>query len=204
MIDKSSIRAEYQKMSNEQLMAFAMQDGDQLTPDGIKLLTDEFNTRHLDTNIISAIKDGTLSDFKAKVKDSENAVIQQLNMTYMSTALMDKRDNKSDDEIKQILIELGMHEDNASLIISQLATQAHRLYQKANQKIVNAIFLCAAAIALYLINPKDGSEGLLLNIVCSVSIIIGALMITKALFDKNKFATIIKNIKGQPEGLNKL
>lgn len=197
MIDITSVRESYRKMSNAQLIDFTIQEGDHLTQNAIQALTEEFRIRNLNTGVLTAIQDGTLSKYKENLKNTERSVVQQLNLTYLSIALSEKRDNKSNEEIRNMLVETGMNEEDAALLIEQLEKQAHRLYNKASQKIVNAFFICAAAIALYLINPKEGSDGLLLNTLCTVAIVIGLLMITKGVFDKNKYSTILSNIENE-------
>lgn len=202
MIDLNIIKARYVTMTDGELMKFALEDGTGLTKEAFHLLKNEFVARKLsarltwsdgDTAILEAIVDGTFSEKKEAIKNIENSIAREFSTTVLAHALNEKRDGRSDEAIISGLVETGMDEHDALVLISQLERHAQMLLARANTTMLTAAFICIAGIAFYMISPKKPVVTLM-DILSICAIGLGMIRFLKGLFDKNKYASVIRNI----------
>lgn len=202
MIDLNVIKARYGAMTNGELINFALEDGSSLTKEAFHLLKNEFVARKLsarltwsdrDTGILEAIEDGTFSEHKEAINNIENTIVREFSTTVLAHALNEKRDGRSDEAIISGLIETGMDERDALVLISQLERHAQMLLARANTTMLTAAFICIAGIAFYMISPKKPVVTLM-DILSVCAIGFGIIRFLKGLFDKNKFVAVIRNI----------
>ena len=180
-------------MSDEALIHFASEDGPGLTAEAFGILKDEFVTRNLPMDVITAIEDGTFSAQRESVTHIENMEMREFSSTVLAHALNEKRDGKSNAAIVAGLVETGMDEQQAELLISQLQRHAEALLAKSNNNLLTGVFICIAGLAIHLISPQKPFVTLM-DILSICAIGWGIIMFLKNLFDKNKYAAVIRNI----------
>jgi len=194
MINNNVIKASYTAMTDGELINFAIEDGTGLTREAFLLLKQEFIFRKLDIHVLNRIEDGTFSENQQAVKDIENTVVKEFSTTVLAHALNEKRDGKMDEEIIAGLTDNGMNENDAVTLISQLERHALLLKSKASTSLLTAIFICMAGIAFYMIIPSKPVVTIM-DILAICAIAFGIMKFLKSLFDKNKYETVIRNIK---------
>jgi len=194
MSDQEIIRERYAEMTDGELENFAQEDGMGLTKEALLLLQAEFNKREMDTTVFDEIRNGTIFKKTESIKKIENTLNNETNTSNLTVALNEKRDGKTDVDIYASLIENGMEEANAEAIIFSLPKHAVRLQARANSSILTAVFIIIAGIAFYMISPKKTNTSFA-EIISICAIVYGILKFFKSLFERNKYATILKNIK---------
>lgn len=181
-------------MTDEQLLLFAKEEGLTLTPEALLILRNEFKSRDIDQAILEDIGDGTLLQERNQVSNVENLVHAQFNTSMLSHAMNETRDGKSKDEIWSGLLESGLPEEQAALLISQVEPAAKKLLSNATTSLLIGIFICLAGMAIHLINPSrfDISP---VEILANCAILIGAFKIIKGVIDRKKYLTVLANLK---------
>ncbi|MEJ7625864.1 MAG: hypothetical protein WKF35_03290 [Ferruginibacter sp.] len=196
MADQKIIRERYTAMTDGELENFAREDGIGLTEEALLLLQAEFKKRQIDTAVFDEIRDGTLIRKTESIEKIENFINTETNSSILSVALNEKRDGKTDLEIFNSLVEVGMEESNAEAVILSLPKHAVRLQARANSSLLTAVFIIIAGIAFYMISPKKTNTSFA-QIISICAIMYGILKFFKSLFERNKYATILKNIKSE-------
>lgn len=194
MSDLNIIKSRYRNMTDGELMTFTLEDGTGLTTEAFGLLKNEFLERKLDISVLFAIEDGTFLQYKESIKNIENRSAGEFSNSVLVHALNEKRDGRINDEIIGDLVETGMEDPDARILVSQLERHARLLYSRANTTMLSAAFIFIAGIAVYMIKPYKPVVTILdILFVCAIGF--GLIKFLKGWFDKNKYATVIKNIE---------
>ena len=194
MVDPSDIKKTYAAMSDAELRHFASNEGASLTMEAFQILKSEFSSRLLPSDIIESIEDGSHLAELASLKKIVSSVPEQASVTALASAINEKRDGKSDDLIIYHLMEQGLEEEHARIIVGQIKPEAVALLRKANAAMLTSAFIMCAGIALKLISPEK-SIITFLDIAATCTMIFGGLKFLKSLFDLNKLKTVIRNLE---------
>ena len=193
MVEDSVIKLHYAAMTEGELMNFATEEGSRLTKEAFSILKKEFINRKMNTYILEAIQDGTLTEHKQSIDNIEKIEFKEFSTTVLSYALNEKRDGKTNDEIVSGLIETGLSENNALILIAQLDRHAHHLLDKSKSGLLSAVFIFMAGIAVYMISPKKTVIGFT-GILSICAIFFGSIYFFINLFNKNKYVRVISNL----------
>lgn len=194
MVDPLDIKKSYAAMSDAELLHFATNEGANLTAEAFQILKTEFFSRRLGTDILERIADGSHVAEEGHLKKMIKAVPEQSPTTALATAINEKRDGIDDDVIVFHLMEQGLDEDHARLIIEQIRPESELLLKKANAAMLTSVFIVFAGFAVEIISPEK-SFVTFLDIATTCTMIFGILRFLKSYFDYNKFKTVIRNLE---------
>lgn len=181
-------------MSDAELRAFEKTERGSLTLEALDILKAEFSARRISVNIFEDSEVNRQLEETANLKKIMRSVADTTSTTMISMALTEKRDGESDDVIIYHLMEQGLDEDQARLIITQLKPEAQERLKKANATILTSVFIIFAGIALKLISPQKNFVTFL-DIASNCTIIFGSFRLLKGYLDYSKFKTVIRNIQ---------
>ena len=200
MVDPADIKKIYGGMSDPELVHFAKSEGVSLTATAFQILKSEFLLRNINSDILLRIEDGSYLEEQASLKRIIKMVPDQLSTTVLAMAINEKRDGKSDETIVFHLMEQGLEEDRARLIIGELRPQANVRMKIAKAFMLTAVFIICAGLALKLISPQKNFVTFL-DIASTCTIIFGVFRFLKGYFDYNKHKTVLQNLNNPDQDI---
>jgi hypothetical protein len=195
MTDPLVIKAHYASLSTEQLIYFVNEEAMHLTDEAVGLLKAEFHARQLDTDIIDAAASGKGSQ-QELIQSLEKKIVQEISRPVLTYVLNEKRDGKTDAEISASLLDTGLDEEQATLILSNLETNARKSLEKANKEMLTGVFILLAGVAVNLINKKSISLNPT-SVIAGCAILFGIILFLASFFNSNKYRAVINNIKAE-------
>jgi hypothetical protein len=194
MIDAALIQENYAQMSDEQLIHLAKTEGGSLTGAALSILQGEFVHRRLDISIFETIDDNRTSLQNDRAQTDRLNISGEFNRSLWSYAFEEKKEGVADDEISRGLIEQGLNEEQAILMIKTLESKAKENMERHHSRmLLGAImFLGGCTITLLTFtNAKLGGT----YIIAWGAILFGAIRFVSAVNSKEKFKTILENIE---------
>jgi hypothetical protein len=191
-MDTNVVIEQYRKMTDGELINFVTAESGNLTPEAFMLLKQECVSRGLH-DVIEQAEDGELNRVQGMIRQIESFTSSEFNSNVLKYSLNEKRDGKSSEEIVSSLIEKGLTEDDARVLIEQLEPNAERLRNEAGHSMLTGLFIGFAGIALMLISP-DKPYTTFLDIMSICGIVTGIFLFFISLFKQNKYKQVLKNI----------
>jgi hypothetical protein len=187
MIDPKVILDKYASMQDSELIHFAMEDGQRLTPEGKRLLEDELARRSLGGNI-TGIETTSNLNVHHTIRSSHH---DRLMTSY---ALEQKENGKADLDIIAGIMETGIEESIARDIVSSIETNATSGIKKSEmEKLIGSlIFICGLSVIFLPLSPFSNR---LIYILAWCAILFGALKYIKGLYYKKRYKKALENIK---------
>lgn len=203
MIDLSLIKENYARMSNEQLISLANNEGDELTPESLNLLQEEFLKRDLNTDVFGVVEDNKTAKHIEKIERIKESDADEFEKSVWAYALNEKWANSSNAEIKKSLLEMGLEDENADMVVRSIGTKAKEILDAYDTQMIaqGAIALLGLVVTFVTyMNAVNGGGGV--YIVAWGAIIFGTIRCIKSASRKGKYKTILSNIRIEESGLN--
>ncbi len=185
MIEINTVKEKYASMPDSELVDFAQNEAQQLTDEGLRLLTDELTRRKLNPDIIentaSTTSDNSTNDYNEYTTSS------------WTFAFDEKENGKSNSEIIAGLLESGMEDSSATKLVSKMEAVAKQRLKKADaEKLIGGAILVGGIAITFL--PLSMPANRLTYIIAWCAILVGILKFIKGLYYKSRFKKIIKTI----------
>src|SRR5580692_4505073 len=150
MIDTALIRENYARMSDEQLIHLAKTEGDTLTQEALSILQHEFIHRRMDMSIFETIGERNASLQNTRVEEARLNISGEFTKPLWSYAFEQKEEGVADDEICKGLIENGLDETHAILMIKTLESKAKENIERYHSRMFLGaiIFIAGCTITL--------------------------------------------------------
>ncbi len=190
MVDPAEIESRYRAMSDEDLMHFALTDGEALTETAFLILKNEFLRRGLSAELLNQIEDGSYKEGRVRVSKIIKTIPDQEHDTALNIALNEKRDGKSDEAIVFHLMETGLDEERARTVLKQVKPEAELLRAKAKTMMLTSTFALCAGFGLYLISPYKPFVTFL-DILSTCTIIFSALRLLIGYINFRKYTYVL-------------
>ncbi|MFT3908412.1 MAG: hypothetical protein QM737_03230 [Ferruginibacter sp.] len=188
MIEINTVKEKYASMPDSELIDLAQNEAQQLTEDGLRLLSDELARRNLNPDII----ENTVS---AKSNDNTNNY-DQFTTSYWTFVFDEKENGKPDPEIIAGLLEAGMEESSAMELVAKMEAAAKQQLKKADsEKLIGGAILMGGIAITFL--PLSMPANRLTYIIAWCAILLGTLKFIKGLYYRNRFRKIIKTIMAE-------
>jgi hypothetical protein len=194
MVDQGIIQAQYQKMTDAELVYFARNNAANLTVESFLLLKTEFEKRDIDFAVLELTEtDNPIANFDKQTRFKE-ATEKAFTKTLWQYALDAKEQGISNAEISTALVRKGMSQTSAEVLVSNLKTKAKTLMDDYDTFIIISWICFFTGVILFIlisnrtISVTFGIYGLLMLIIS----VIGGL---KSSFNKKKYQTVLHNIE---------
>jgi hypothetical protein len=189
MIEINTIRRKYASMPDSELAYFAINEGHKLTVEGLDLLNAELKRRKLDPGTFELIESGK----NAIAETNDN--INRSSLTF----IFDQKENgKSNTEILEGLIELGMEESIAVQLLLNMEAIVKQRLTKAEMELLIGTAILSSGIAITFL-PLSMPANRLTYIIAWCTILLGTLQFVKGWYNKSRFKKIIKNMAAENE-----
>lgn len=202
MIDLSLIKENYARMSDEQLISLANNEGDELTSESLNLLHEEFLKRNLNTDVFGVVEDNKTAKHIEKIERIKESAADEFEKSVWAYALNEKWANSSNAEIKKGLLEMGLEDENADMVVRSISIKAKEILDACDTQMIaqGAIALLGLVVTFVTyMNAVNGGGGV--YIVAWGAIIFGTIRCIKSALRKGKYKTILSNIRIEESGL---
>ncbi|MBC7535772.1 MAG: hypothetical protein H7258_08775 [Ferruginibacter sp.] len=194
MIEKSTVREQYAAMPDSELLTFAQEERYKLTAGGLAVLKEEFIRRKLDPVIFE--QSDAVPDLLQKVHVSTTDNADHFTAHNWSYALEQKEKGNSNAFIIGGLLENGLEEADAQLLLGQMEQRCkQRLKQAEQDKLTGGVIFISGIAVNFL--PYSPTANRLAYIIAWTAIIFGALLLIKGLFNRSRFKKILKHIESE-------
>lgn len=187
--DIELIEAYYAKMGDEELKQFAHSEANLISDDAIKALFREFKKRDLDTECFKSIISQRLDQKRQQVADTLAQQEKEFARAVWNFAFDEKIAGKSDPEIIDGLLNMGVSDIQTLEIVSSLRDQAKRMYDgfEREQRISGGIFVLG--VILFLMLFVDGVRHF--NVYYIVLLSTGGVRLFKVSKEVNRYKNVL-------------
>lgn len=196
MVDQSIIQAQYERMTDAELVYFARNEAGNLTLESFNLLKAEFTKREIDFAVLElGDSDNPLAENDRQTA-FERATAQAFTKPLWQYALDAKEQGISNADIAAGLMRKGMAEQSANVLVQSLKAKAKQLIDDYDSFIIVSWICFFTGIILFILisnrtlSVTFGIYGLLMLIVSAV----GGL---KSYFNKKKYRAVLENIEAE-------
>ena len=204
MIDVKIVKEQYERMPDEELVRFAVNEAQKLTIESFHLLKSEFENRNLDLSIIETVQTEKDLTEAAKLSQFEKTTAFEFTETIWQFAFDEKEKGKSNQEIYEALLQKNITDNYAYMLIASMEPKAKELVDSFDTDIiVGWIFTIAGALLLlYTLNADTIHAAFL--IWGTIMLLGGIIRLAVRYTKKRKFQTIVNNIETEKETENNL
>jgi hypothetical protein len=206
MIDKSIIKENYSRMSDAQLIHLAENEGHDLTAEALAILQEEFSIRRLDMSAFGIIEDNKVAQKQSDIEKAQEKGTDEYMNSIWIYALEEKGEGRTDKEIHAAIIEKGLDEEQADMIIGSLESKAKEILSAHETNMMIGGFICIAGIVITLWSYSAafaGSGGT--YVITWGAVLFGAIRFFKGMSNKGKYKIILAKIQAKKNaGLTRL
>jgi len=196
MIDIAIIKENYSRMADEELICLSQQDGKDLSSEAISALYQEFLKRKLDTTIFSSLRAYKAEEHQRHLQNIQESKAQEFTSSIWTYCFEAKAEGKTNDEIFQGLINLGLDDEQSSFVINSLEERAIEYEKAYDNEMLTGGAICAIGIILTVITYSSALNGGT-YVIAWGAIIFGAIRFLKGINNKGKFSKILRTIQEQ-------
>jgi hypothetical protein len=198
MIDISIIAENYSRMSDQELINLANNEGQELTPGALEALKKEFLKRGLDIHIYDSIGEKKQVLLRQNIEQAKGNASTEFTNSLWNYAFDEKKDGKTDKEIITGLMEKGVDEEHSLLIVKSLENKAKELVKAFDNQMLIGGLICGAGIVITVLTISAAQNGGS-YVVAWGAIIFGAIRLFKGMSNKDKYKTILENISAEQQ-----
>src|SRR5579871_3067298 len=148
MIDTALIKENYSRMTDGELIHLAQSEGQDLTPEALTILHDEFLRRKLDTKVFESVADNIKSTRDRKIEQAQNTASNEFTKSIWEYAFEQKANGASNEDIQKGLAAKGLNDESASLILKSLGTTAKRVLDSVDSSMLAGGVICLIGIII--------------------------------------------------------
>jgi hypothetical protein len=198
MIDIAIVKENYSRMKDEELIRLSQYDGNDLTPEAIDALCQEFLKRNLDTTIFSSLRAHKIAEHQRQLQDIKAAKAQKYAASFWTYCFEAKSKGKTDDEIFQRLLEFGLDEEQSSMMINSIESRAIKIEKAYDNELWTGGAICGIGILVTATTFSAALNGGT-YIVTWGAIIFGAIRFFNGLTNKSKISETLRKIQEQKQ-----
>ncbi len=200
MVTLNIIKEQYRKMTNEELIHFAENEGLSLTLDSFHALKEEFENRNIDISIIKALQEQKENAESQKEEILQNNQLKEFELSILKYALNQKVKGVSNREIFQGILKKGASPEYAYLIVVNFKDTLENNVQDNNTHIVVLWLFTLAGFLIVLFNYKSDRALILFGGI--TFLIMGIISLYKSYVHKTKLKTALNNLEIEEEEQN--
>ena len=196
IVDAGMVKENYARMTDEQLVNLAKNDGQDLTPEALSLLHEEFISRKLDTDVFVTLDDDKTAQRKRTIEKAQEHASNEFINSVWNYAFEEKNEGTSSEEIQKGLMERGLDEQHAALIIKTLESKATEILDAHNTDMLRGALTCFFGLVITVWTYTSALHGGT-YLVAWGAIIFGAIRFFKGMANTGKYKTIIAVIQAE-------
>jgi hypothetical protein len=204
LISLEIVKEQYQRMSDEELIRFAKNESQKLTPTSFHLLKVELGSRNLDPAILESILVDRELKEATKLSEFEKTTAEEFTVTIWKFAFDEKEKAKSNEEIFNSLIKKNINPDYAWMLIESIEPKARELADSFGTEIIIGWILVLVGGLLVLFNLNYESSEARYLLWGGLLVILGLIRLITSYTKKSKYQTIVNNIVAEKERENNL
>lgn len=198
--DLVELRENYAKMGDDEILMFVKEEGLKLKADAFLIMREELKRRGIAEDILGAIEHEIIlkaSIDKQRVSDNLN---DDLYNDALGFAFSQKEKGSSDYDIYVGLIEKGIDERHANIIVNKLDEWANKLVKDAIKEIQSGfVIMILGVIAIFVTIEIKHFE------YAAIILLLGGIIrIVASSIKKGKSQKILENIKLEKESMKNL
>ena len=194
MIDIQLIKEKYAVLPDAELMALFKEEAQTLTAEAYQLLVAEISRRNIQHPLQQdqpvAIEPVSETWVQPIMKKTGSIVFTETDLSY---TFEQKALGKTDEEIVGGLLEAGLDEHHARLLVSDIEPNAKKRLRNAETAKLTGIFILAAGIALTFLPQQAGSKQIL-QIIAWSGILFGTARCIKGFFYQRTYKNVTRKI----------
>ena len=198
MIDISIIEENYSKMSDEELKRLSQIDGKDLSTEATTVLYREFQKRKLDTTIFSSLRAHKLAEHQRQGATIEEAKQQEYAASIWTYCFDAKSEGKTDDEIFPGLMEMGLSDEQSSIVINSIESHAKEIEKNYDSEMLTGGAIAIIGILVTAMTYSNALSGGT-YVIAWGAIIFGGIRFFSGVSNKSKFSKIVKSIEDQKQ-----
>lgn len=204
LIDIKIVKEQYERMPDEELVRFAVNEAQKISIESFHLLKSEFEVRNLDLNILETVQTEKDLAEAVKLSEFEKTTAFEFTRTIWQFAFDEKEKGKSNQVIYKALMQKKINDDYANMLIASMEPKAKELVESFDTDIiVSWIFTAAGALLLlYTLNMNTIHAAFL--IWGTVMLVGGIIRLARNYTQKRKFQVVLRNIESEKEVENNL
>ncbi len=198
MIDTTMVRDNYSRMTDDQLINFAKTEGQDITPEALSILHEEFINRKLDTSVFISLDDDKTAQRKRNIEKAQESASNEFMNSIWNYAFDEKKEGTSNEEIHKGLIERGLDEQHSTFVIKTLESKAKEVLDEHDTDMLRGGLTCAVGLIITVWTYTSALNGGT-YLVAWGAIIFGAIRFFRGMSNTDKYKTVIANIQAEPK-----
>lgn len=204
MVDLKIVKEQYQRMPDEELVRFAINESQKLTIESFHLLKAEFEERNLDLGVIEAVETENELAEATRQSEFERATVNAFAETIWQFAFDEKEKGKSNREIYNSLLKKNVGSDYACMLIESIEPRAQELVDSFDTDIIVGWILAIAGAGLLIFTLNAAEPNINFLVWGSILALGGAVRLFTSYRKKRKFEIIVSNVEAEKEAENNL
>ncbi len=204
MIAAKIVKEQYERMTDEALVRFTVNESHKITSESFQLLRTELIIRNLDLSILETLQTEKELKEANKLSEFEKSTALGFIETVWQFAFDEKEIGKSDEEIYKALLRKNISDQYAQMIIFSLEQKAKDLVDSLKSDILIGWLLTIGGALLLLFTLNVEEIRVIFLIWSSIMLVGGIGRLAENNAKMRKFQTIINNIEAENDFQNKL
>jgi len=181
-------------MPDEELIRFAKNESQHLTPESFRILLSEFEDRNLDIGILESVEtDKELSKLSTQ-SIVEQKTAQEFELSLLQYALTEKEKGSPNIDIYNGLLQKGLSEEYAFMFVQSLSWKVKSLIDNYDTNLILSCVFVLAGIVMFALYSNE-TFGPMFAIYGFVLILLGIFGIIRSYSNKQKYQSILKIIE---------
>jgi hypothetical protein len=203
MGDQIIIKEQYARMSNDELIRLVKYEEHELTSEARLMLQEELVKRRLDTSLLDGIIQNHDAQAERKVAKAQKSVENAYINSIWSYALESKGNGLPDEEIYNGLLEKGIGEEHAAMMMKSLEHKAtEQLKSATNEMTWGGLTSLGGLLITYFTYTEAANGGT--YVIAWGAILFGAIKFFRGLSNADKNRMILRNIEPVRETENNI
>jgi hypothetical protein len=183
-------------MPDEELIRFAKNESQHLTPESFRVLLSEFEDRNLDIGILESVEtDKELAKLNTQTI-FEQKTAQQFELSLLKYALTEKEKGSPNIDIYNGLLQKGVSEEYAFMFVESLSWKVKSLIDNYDTNLIlSCIFVLAGIVMLVLYSNE--TLGPMFAIYGFILMLLRIFGIIRSYSNKQKYQSILKIIESE-------
>jgi hypothetical protein len=197
--DSQLIKEQYRRMNDQELLWFANNESQAITPGAFSLLVAEFERRGLDGSVIeSAAVDRQIVE-ATKISEFERTTAEMFTQTIWAFALDQKRHGATNAELFEALLQKHISPEYAHMLIESIEPQMEKALDSLKTQTIVGWVLLVTGLGLFIITLEASLHSKMFFLFGSSMFIAGLVRLITCSSSEKKCRAILENIQAERE-----
>ena len=196
MITLEIVKEQYSRMSDEELIRFAKNESQHLTPESFRVLLSEFEDRNLDIGILEEAETKRELSKLNKQSSFEKKTAQEFEQSLLKYALTEKEKGTLNIDIFNGLIQKGVKEEYAFMFVQSLSWKVKSIIDNYDTYLIMSIVFLVGGVIMFALFSNE-TFGPMFAVYGFALMVLGIFGIIKSYSNKQKYQEILKVIESE-------